>query len=143
MKEWIVIANRSEAKIFLRENKNQSLHCMTTLVDKKGRRHESAFQTDKPGMGFAPGRSRVGPHALDSSFHHLEAEAEKFARVIVRALRSGQDRGQFQRLTIFAEPRFMGHLKAFAQDGLKAENILWITKDLHASNSERILREIS
>ncbi len=143
MKEWILVANRAEAKIFVRESKNNRLDWKETLENKAGRRHESEFHTGKPGFNSSHFKGDFSIHALDSHFDHATIVAEKFAKKIIKILKRAHAEKKFQSLTVCAEPKFLGKLKTHSKNELSKLNIQWIAKDIEKGSTEEIFEHLN
>lgn len=139
MKEWIIVACRAEAKIFERNNPQEDLKWLKTLTNKKGRRKEQEFNSDKPGLSYAKFSGACSPHKLEGKAHADEI-ARHFAGKISDFIRKAVKEKKLSKLTIFAGPHFLGILKS--QMG-KASNILeidFIPKNIEKSQTEQIAK---
>jgi protein required for attachment to host cells len=114
MRHWILIANASRARLFLSPNTKSKpvpwiLHQewdhpasrakgVDLVTDKAGRVQQSA------GKGHRP--------AMAETTEPKEAEAQHFAHELARSLEKGQDRHEYDALTIAAPPHFLGLLRS-------------------------------
>lgn len=94
--EWIVVAQRSGARIYKRVDARRPwFH--HAIDNPAGRLRDREINTDRPG------RDQVG----EAHMH----EAQVFATYLAEELDKSRARGEFDRLVIFAEPRFQGMIK--------------------------------
>ena len=138
MKEWIVVASRAEAKIFKRENQLQDLQWIETLDNKKGRWKERDFKHDKPGSSPAKFASIRSPHSLESHVSHAEGVANHFSYVIGKILNKSFHEGQFEKATIFAEPKLLGKIKKEIQDPVTCKALKFVNKNIEKASTDEI-----
>ena len=138
MREWIIVANRAEAKIFERDNKGQDLRWIKTFINKKGRRKERDFQTDKPGSSYAKYAAAYVPHNLEGKHSHAEIVANHFAQVLGKFIKTAHDEKLFKKATIFAGPKFLGKIKDEVSSKVKDGSLCFVDKNIEKSDSEQI-----
>ena len=109
---WILIANRTGARIV--EKNGRDLSLVRELSHSRGRLRDRDVDTDRQGRSF----DRVGAarHALDASESAHEHDARAFARELAEALRQGRLESRYERLTLVAEPHFLGLVRDALDD---------------------------
>lgn len=76
------------------------------------------------------GKAKSPIHMENKKHHAREENALHFAREISQFLQKEKQAGHFQTLTVAAEPRFLGKIKAVLPCDVKACVINWEHKDL-------------
>jgi protein required for attachment to host cells len=135
--EWIVVASRSQAKIFRRTDTSRPLQWVFNLVNEAGRLKNREFETDRPNPR---GHSTTMSGGEDSPH---EIVMEKFAKQIADAIKVGSDQHTFSKLYVFAEPHLLGRIKQNAPKSLKNVEVEWIGKDLEKATTNEILERVS
>lgn len=142
MKQWIVVACRAEAKIFEWDRTNKKLIWITTLANKKGRKKEREFQTDKPGMTYGKFSSANAPHGLFGKHSHIEVIAQQFARKIGYLLKSGYENGFYEAAIVFADPKLLGKIKHEIKSSKVISHLHFFAKNIEKANNEKILTSL-
>lgn len=134
MNQWIVVACRAEAKIFEWDNSNKKLKWITTLKNKKGRKKERDFETDKPGS--------YAPHGFFGKHSHIEVVAQQFARKIGYLLKSGLQNGFYESALIFADPKLLGKIKHEVKCNHVLSHLHFFAKNIEQANNEKIINSL-
>ncbi|MEK2645045.1 host attachment protein [Bdellovibrio sp. BCCA] len=136
MKTWIVVACRTEAKVFEYANKQSSdVEFVTKLENPRGRLKAQEINADKPGVFssvMSHGTRLVGPQSP------TERVAQEFAKKISDFLEISRQQGAFDDLVLFADPHFLGRLRSAFTKKLRQCVSKEITKDLGAVTTEEI-----
>ncbi len=106
----VVAADAARARIFSRAKKFSPLAEDTVLTHPESRLRRQDLVTDRPGTiheSKTPGESDADP-VTDPK----RAESETFAREISRHLQSLRTQGKVEGITLVADPRFLGQLRA-------------------------------
>lgn len=104
LKTWVVVGDRSRARIFSIATPKGPLNEIEDLVHPEARAHERDLTTDRLGSS--------GHHnALGTEHGARDHQALEFAREIAGRLEQGRVSGQFQRLLIVAAPDLLGLLR--------------------------------
>lgn len=111
--KWIVIANRSEAKIYMADWKLSGLSLVRDIPHPRGRLQNHEINTDDHGSRLGTGGGLQQKHGLDRQEEAIEREANSFAREIARLIRVGRAQGEFEELFLLAEPQFLGRIRTF------------------------------
>lgn len=128
MKTWIVVVNRSEAKIFTYDNKpNHAVEFVKKLDNPKGRMKAQDINADRPGI-FS-NRVAHGPRLVkaETPTQHV---AQEFAKRVTVFLEDSLQSNQFDNVIIISEPNFLGRLRNLFSKELSATVSREISKDL-------------
>lgn len=120
MTTLVVVAQRAEARFFVRDGSGRGLDEIADLVHPESRAHGMALETDRPGRVH----ERHGPtrHAMAPEETTKEHEATTFSKEVATAIRDRRTHEGFDRLVLVAEPGFLGMLRE-ALDGPTAAKI--------------------
>lgn len=143
MKEWIVVASCTQARIFSRERKEDRLHWVTTLVDPISRRRPSSRYSERTGPHLLHFVGDYDAHPVDSPACHADANTGQFARGVIRYLKNSYQEKKFTRLTVFAEPRLLCRLKFFSREILPNKAVRWISKDLEFAKVHQTINDMA
>ena len=113
-KTWILVANRSSARIFSNDGSDKELSLLQDIAHPEGHLKDQDFNADKPGRSFDSGGQ--GRHAMGKSESPTEHEAARFAKELADTLNKGRGTNEFSRLVLIAEPGFLGTLKSTLDD---------------------------
>lgn len=131
-KNWIVVVNRVEARIF----DGRTMQRLHRLVNNLGREKNRAFTTDRPGVGRNRMAARGSIHNLTGEKKPHDEAALQFTRRLSLFLRRRLGNKSFEKLTVVAEPRMQGWLKK-SLDKNVLDVCSWKSKDLgHNSDHE-------
>jgi protein required for attachment to host cells len=103
---WILVANRSDAKLFEGTAKPQLIRA---IKHAEGRLKSGAINSDRSGQAFQ--RMGTGASAMEKAQAPVEHEAERFAQHLAGMLHDEGARNAFAHLVLIAEPRFLGRLR--------------------------------
>ena len=126
-KDWIAVADKSRCRIFSQKGRNGPIEEIATLVSPMTRLKNQDINADRPGAAFDAGGQ--GRHAMGASVDPVEQEAIRFAKEVAAKLESGRQQGEFDRLYVVAEPRFLGYLRQSIARPLKERIAAEIGKD--------------
>lgn len=122
MTTWVLVANRTGARIFHRDGR--TLRLIRTIDHPEGRKADQDIETgpqrtfDSHTQGNDP---RSSPH---------EHDANAFAKAIAAELHLGRTERGVDRLVLVAEPHFLGLVRQELDDGTKALVVATVPKDL-------------
>jgi protein required for attachment to host cells len=122
--EWVVVASRTQVKIFKRSRTDRPLRWIYTLANKE------ALQKNRDIAEIPEFPPR--PHII----------IEKFARKIADTLRVGSEHHSFSRLHVFAEPHLLGQIKLHIPKCMKDVEVHWIAKDLEKATAEELTQRV-
>lgn len=106
---WIVVANKSEARIYNAQKSLQALEEVETVNNVAARMREADLTSDKAGAmrdssaGSGPRTYRKEETALS---HSLELYTHQLSKMLGKAI----DRNKFSHLLLVAEPGYLGVL---------------------------------
>lgn len=110
MRTWIVVANRSEAKIFVSDPKlGREVEFHSKLENPRGRLRNGDINADKPGAFGIPGTGHGSGRERTQS--PTERVAQEFAIEVVMALDAGRTSQDYEELILIADPHFLGLLR--------------------------------
>ncbi len=134
-KSYLVVANRSEAKIFQVRNNATELEPVAVLNNRDGRKSDSDLVTDRSGSISAPSAQVPGVDTMsrkDASEH----EADEFSASVVDWLDKKRCSEKIYHIDFIAEPAFLGKMRKQMNDHLEKIVGTTVTKDvLHADES--------
>ncbi len=136
MRIRIVVADQAEARFYDTESADPHLRASGHLSDPEARLHERDLVSDRPGRVFdhaAPQggrRGAVAHHATGGERTAHRRTAESFARRIALELQSAHRQGQFDRVVLMADPRFLGMLRQELPEQLERCVVAQVPKDL-------------
>jgi protein required for attachment to host cells len=108
-KHWIVVADRSKARIFTVDDPHGALQEVETLDHPEGRDHARDVNADRQGRAFDS--SGQGRHAMGTSVEPMEQDAIRFSKEVSEHLRAACHDGRCNRLLLVAGPDFLGLLR--------------------------------
>ena len=123
-KVWVVVANRSDSKIYRAENVN-------TLVEHKSLTHKEAHLNDHDLIADGPGRTgQKGVHGSDTLSEKTtqqDKEAKIFATEIASFLEQGYNSGECERVYLVAKAPFLG----FLRESLHPNVVKMVESEIH------------
>lgn len=128
MKNWLVVANASKARILEEPDKPGAYVHIADLVHPQSRQKGSELETD------APGHVQGGAHgAGGASFDHRtgarERERDRFAREIATTLNAAIAAGQCAGVVLVASNPFLGHVKAHLSEQARKALVRCVASD--------------
>jgi protein required for attachment to host cells len=108
-KHWIVVADRSKARIFTVDEPHGALQEVETLDHPEGRDHARDVNADRQGRAFDS--SGQGRHAMGTSVEPMEQDAIRFSKEVSEHLKAACHDGRCNRLLLVAGPDFLGLLR--------------------------------
>lgn len=112
MKNWLVVANASRARV-LEESDPPGLYVhIADLVHPQSRQKGTDLAGDRPGHIPGPTAHGTGSSAYDPRTAPGEREHERFAREVATTLNDGIAAGRCAGLKLVASSPFLGHLKS-------------------------------
>jgi protein required for attachment to host cells len=136
MKTWIVVAGRTEAKIFEYGHKKTSVvQYVTQLENPRGRLRPIAINADKPGS-FASLQTHGTKLVKEQS--PTERIAQEFAIKVADFLDGEKSGKKFDELILIADPHFMGRLRPLLSKELKQALVKEVIKDLGGITTQEL-----
>ncbi|WP_018983877.1 host attachment protein [Salinimonas chungwhensis] len=109
-KSYLVVANQTEAKIFIEKDGASDLEPVVVLMNDDGRDTDSDLVTDRPGAISAPSDAVQGVDSM-SRKDASEIEAKRFAGTVTDWLENKRCTEKIYHIDIIAEPGFLGKLR--------------------------------
>lgn len=139
MKTWVLVADGSRARFFVRE-KNRSLTESEILISPEQRLQEQELVSDRAGRAFD---SRGGArHAMEPPTTKRQQVAIDFARRLTEELEQLRRAGELERLVLVAPPRFLGHLRSQLSSETQQLVALSVDKDLTQSSADQVAEHL-
>ncbi len=135
-KTWVVVAEKSRARIFELENRRAPLNELQDFTYPEARAHERDLTSDLPGRAFDGMES--SSHATGTRVGPKKQEAINFAKDLCDHLDAANGNGHFEKLIIIAAPAFLGLLRKNFSEPLKKQIVKEIDKNLVQHDVEAI-----
>jgi protein required for attachment to host cells len=138
MKNWLVVANASRARV-LEESDKQGVYAhVADLVHPQSRQKGADLAGDRP--GHIPGTSAhgTGSSAFDPRTAPREREHERFAHEVARALDDGIRSGRCAGLVLVASDPFLGELKKQLSEQAHKALLRTVAADYTALNEREL-----
>jgi protein required for attachment to host cells len=144
MNNWILIANKTKAKVFNISKTVGALESITSIENVDAHLNESDLVSDKQGIGVNSA-SPSGGATLSRESSAVEESLNRYAKIVVKYLSDGKNGKKFDNLVVVAEPGMLGIFKQLLEkNNLKIAKT--INKDLmHSSDNqlnERLIEEL-
>ena len=108
-KLWVVVADKSKARIFTVADPRGALLDECELEHPEARGREQALTSDRPGRSFdSKGQGR---HAMGSSVEPDKQETIRFAKQVTDHVQTAHNEGRCNRLLLVAGPPLLGLLR--------------------------------
>jgi protein required for attachment to host cells len=108
-KHWVIVADKSKARIFTVEDPRGALMDEVVLEHPQAREREQTLTSDRPGRSFdSKGQGR---HAMGTSVEPDQQETIRFAKQIADHVQAAHNEGRCDRLLLVAGPPLLGLLR--------------------------------
>jgi protein required for attachment to host cells len=108
-KHWVMVADKSKARIFTVEDPRGALMDEVVLEHPQAREREQTLTSDRPGRSFdSKGQGR---HAMGTSVEPDQQETIRFAKQIADHVQAAHNEGRCDRLLLVAGPPLLGLLR--------------------------------
>ncbi len=138
--EWIVVASRVEVRIFARKGRGD-LELIREIGNPAGLLRTHDLESDTPGR--ATDNRMHARHAYSTQESARDRSLKTFYREITEILQRGAFEHRYDSLTIIAEPRLLGIVRALLPTNVKALVHHEISKDLSYEEPAKILSRLS
>ena len=105
---WVVVANRTEARIF--EQTSQNLLLINKIEHSEGRALNQELKEGKPGLSFSSWSGSHSRHPMGTDHPPHEQDAIRFSQTVYKLLHKGNNENLIGGLILVAEPHFLGLL---------------------------------
>lgn len=124
MSIWILVTNSAEAKLYQSDNlRVDGLHALKELTHPDSRKKVTDLISDRPGHS----QSDAGAHGAYAKGDPKDNEAEHFALQLVKEIKSGHARNDFEQLIVVASVHFYSLMHKHMGDHIP--NVTHIAKD--------------
>ncbi len=130
-KTWVVVADRSRARIFSIATPRAPLTEIEDLVHPEARAHDRDLTSDRPGR-------TSDNHVLGNAHAARDQQAQEFAREIASRLEAGRNTTQFERLILVAGPDVLGLLRKAMNGHLAKLVVREVEKNLTQQRADEI-----
>jgi protein required for attachment to host cells len=130
---WYVIGNQLELKVFTESSQRGTLKLVKAFKNSLGKEKKSALIRNTAGMGMVSGgRTGRGAHRYMQTQRTdpREEAALQFCREVGEYLNKMGKEKEYSSLTVVAEPKFLGKLRASMSAGTEKKVSTWLKKDL-------------
>jgi protein required for attachment to host cells len=109
MNNWIVVANKSETKVFSANKTNENLESLETIINDSARLKEKDLVSDASGstMNSATGAGGRGMGNENTAVQHA---LDQYTQKVVEYIKQGKNNNSFGALVVVAEPGYLGEL---------------------------------
>lgn len=135
-KYWILAADSTEARLFTRDKKYGPLSELRDWLHPESRLPGRDLEHDRQGKTFSS-------HGHDQSDNQKKTdpktrEARDFAREVTKQLEKARSQGEFESLSIVADPSFLGLLREQMDDETRGLVDVEVDKNLTRRSAETI-----
>lgn len=108
--QWILIADRSRARVFQTDAGPERLQEVQDLLNPEGRMDDAELRHDAKGRYYGKGE-RYQAHTAESNISQTEHDEDRFSREVSDLLERGCDTQRYDSLVMVAPPEFLGLLR--------------------------------
>jgi protein required for attachment to host cells len=137
--EWILVASREEARIFSRSGVGP-LTLVCDLGNPTGALKLQDLESDSPGR--STDNRMHARHSYSTQESSKERAIRSFYREVIDRLERGFFEHHFDNVTLIAEPKLLGIIRALVPDSLKTTIHREIAKDLSYEGDKQILARL-
>ncbi len=138
---WYIIASQNKVKVFEEVLNKKKLKVVKIFKNPLGRVRSHELIKKQAGRGVKSSGRMGAVHYSETKRHDPHEEAAKeFANQISNFLDLERQKSKFKFLSLAAEPKFLGKLKAAMGKRLEESVVEWINKDLEKAPQEKILQ---
>jgi len=143
MKNWLVVANASRARVLEESDRAGVYVHLTDLVHLQSRQKGTDLAGDRP--GHVPGTSAygTGSSAYDPRTNAREREHDRFAREVATAVNDGIAARRCVGLVLVASNPFLGHLKEHLSEQAKKAILRTVAADYTALNERELAQRLA
>jgi protein required for attachment to host cells len=143
MKNWLVVANASRARVLEESDKAGAYVHLADLVHPQSRQKGTDLAGDRP--GHVPGMTAhgAGSSAYDPRTAPREREHDRFAREVATMLNDGIAAGRCAGLLLVASNPFLGHLKEHLDEQARKAVLRTVAADYTALNERELAQRLA
>lgn len=144
---WIVIANASDAFIYLLDQEAFSkgkikIDLVATHNHPQSRQKDGDLISDRSGY-FHNDSNKIGPGSYNAPTDPKKHEADIFAKKIITELESARTLHHFDKLILIVPPQFYGLLNKHSNKNINSLIMLTIEKDYTKTPSKKLLEYLN
>lgn len=134
MTTWILVADEARARLL--EDAGGPLNELRDFVHGESRAKAGEMAGER--LSRTHDRAGAARHAIEPHTSSEAIEARRFAQELAAALDEGRGAGRFERLVLFAPPRFLGLLREVLPTAVARCVAAEVGKDVVAEPASRI-----
>jgi protein required for attachment to host cells len=128
---WYVVGNQLELKVYTESSQRGKLKLVKEFKNSLGKEKKSALIRNTPGKGIvSAGRTGVFRYTQAQRSDPREEAAVQFTREVGKFLDKMGKQKEYSSLTVVAEPKFLGKLRASMGPSTERKVETWLKKDL-------------
>ncbi len=136
---WVLLANASRARLFVRDHDNGALRELNDFVHPDSRLKSAALSRDRAGQGArGSARAHFEPPTLPK-----EREQQHFAEQLAQHLEEAAGDGRLAGWALIASDPFLGRLRAALGDGAAARLTRHVDRDLTAFQGQDLEQRVT
>jgi protein required for attachment to host cells len=143
MKNWLVVANASRARVLEESDKSGVYVHVVDLVHPQSRQKGTDLAGDRPGHFPGMAAHGTGSTAYDPRTAPREREHDHFAREVATALNEGVAAGRCAGLVLVASNPFLGHLKEHLTEQANKALLRSVAADYTALNERELAQRLA
>jgi protein required for attachment to host cells len=140
MTTWILVAQRSGARIFEHEAPGAGLQLVNTILHEEGRLRDREINADRPGSSMD--HNTGAQHGMSSEESPHERVVADFVRSLAKTLESARVEHRYSKLVLVAEPRMLGLLREALDAPTTALVIGSLDKDYYPRDQDHLLKAL-
>jgi protein required for attachment to host cells len=142
MKNWLVVANASKARILEEPDRPGAYVHIADLVHTQSRQKGSELETDAP--GHVPGGAHgTGSSSYDHRLDVRERERDRFARQIATTLNAAIAAGHCAGVVLVVSNPFLGHVKSHLSEQARKALLRCVASDYTALHDAELAQRLA
>jgi protein required for attachment to host cells len=143
MKNWLVVANASRARVLEESEKAGVYVHVADMVHLQSRQKGTDLAGDRPGHVPGVAAHGTGSSAYDPRTDAREREHDRFAREVATAVNDGIAAGRCAGLVLVASNPFLGHLKEHLSEQANKALLRSVAADYTAFNERELAQRLA
>lgn len=140
-KTWIIIAQRTQAKLIEYSGKGKNLLTIKGFINPAGKLQTRELVSDKPGRSYSQSTG-MRRSAMSSSEDAHEHSLTVFAKELAKALSKGLSDHACDRLVLVAEPHCLGKIKENLSTKVQKYIQATVDKDLFRLDNKKLFAKL-
>ena len=138
-KRWILLANRSHAKIFEYDEDN-GLRLLQEFEHPIGRLKNRELTSDRQSRTWSEGTGKFAVYS--DKTEPKEQLALEFVKELTQVLKKGYENRDYDSLAVIAEPHFLGHLKKDLPVDPSSFKVQFLNKEITHLKGRKLLEKL-